>query len=235
MKNNQIFMNWDLLQNQILIKQLPSIQQKSILEFGTKDCLFSYMLNSSNNIVCLGKGLTSNKNIYFKKNMNILDGGIKTLSIFKDNSFDIIVCHKIIDFMDEKSKFELINEFCRVLKKDGFISILKFNKFGNIMFDIVVRNNFNDYKSIFIENEFNSNLFGKISYFKSKNIIDWSKNQLWLVNKFGVGSFYFLEKNNNLLSNKKWQNEIINTELFFCKSTEFINISFFHHLIYFKK
>lgn len=226
---------WEYLQKQITIKQLPNLENKVILDFGAGNCYLPSLLSDTNKFVCIEPFIESYPQVYSKENIRLIKGDVNLLKGFQDNSFDVIFCHNVFEYMNDQDRQKAMAQFERILKKDGFISFIKHNKFGRILEQVLFKNKFDNYKSIFIENESHSERFGNIAYFKDKNLTTWSNNKLMIVNKFGLRTFYDLQPNMELQQDSKWQNKIIELEMFFSKTPEFINISFLHHLILIKK
>ncbi len=194
---------WDFLQKQIIIKQLPDIKNKMILDFGAGDCFLETLLSDTNKFICIEPNANKFKFIYTKENIYKIKGDYKALVNLKDESMDVIFCHNVFEYLNDSEREKIIKEFTRILKKGGFLSFIKHNKIGRILEQIVFKNNFNDYKNVFIENESYSERFGPISYFKDKNIINWSSNKLAMINKFGLRIFYDLQSNMELQKDPK--------------------------------
>ncbi|MCD4666588.1 class I SAM-dependent methyltransferase [archaeon] len=57
-----------------------------------------------------------------KKGINIKKGSVEKLP-FKDNSFDLITCFEVIYHKGVKSDLKALNEFNRVLKKNGLLLV----------------------------------------------------------------------------------------------------------------
>ena len=51
--------------------------------------------------------------------------------LFPDNSFDVIICHNILEYA--QGQIEFLNEFYRLLKRDGTLSIVNHNKNGGVI------------------------------------------------------------------------------------------------------
>ena len=58
-------------------------------------------------------------------------GDVNALSAFKNETFDMIICHNVLEYIDDKTA--VVKALARVLKKDGIISILKHNRVGRTM------------------------------------------------------------------------------------------------------
>lgn len=223
---------WDKIQKQIIINQLPELQNLTILDFGSGNNYLPYLLDESNNFVCIEPNIHKFQNIYKKNNIYQIENDFKFLSKFKDNCFDLIFCHNVFEYLDSYIIKKVVFEFSRILKPEGSLSLVKHNKFGRILEQILFKNDFDKYKNVYLENQSYSERFGKIKYYKEKDIINYSNNKFVLVNKFGLRTFYDLQSNMELQNDEDWIKKIIDTELFFCKTQEFIDISFLHHLIY---
>ena len=109
------------------------INEKSkVLEIGCTNGFSSIEINKITNCNVIGIDINKNsiKNANEKIKSNDLDdskirfeyGDAEDLSIFDDNTFDLIICGNAISFINNKSK--AFNEIIRVLKPNGFISLV---------------------------------------------------------------------------------------------------------------
>ena len=57
-----------------------------------------------------------------------------------DETFDVIICHNVFEYASDRA--DIIGEFCRLIKPDGFISIVKHNRPGRVMQMVVLLNDF---------------------------------------------------------------------------------------------
>lgn len=60
-----------------------------------------------------------------------IQGDIAQLAQFEDVSFDVVICHNVFEYVDNRE--EIIAEFHRILKSNGIISLVKHNKKGKIL------------------------------------------------------------------------------------------------------
>ena len=58
-------------------------------------------------------------------------GDITCLSEYADRSFDIILCHNVLEYASERA--QIMKEFQRLLKDGGLLSVLKHNRSGRVM------------------------------------------------------------------------------------------------------
>ena len=84
---------WERLFKKIVWKQLGDMEGKKILDFGS------------------GEGITANH--FAEKN------DVTALSAFKNEIFDMIICHNVLEYIDDKAA--VIKALARVLKKDGIM------------------------------------------------------------------------------------------------------------------
>lgn len=73
-------------------------------------------------------------------------GDVKNLSAFADKTFDIIICHNVLEYVDDKA--EVIKVLTRVLKQDGILSIVKHNRPGRVMQMAVLLDDFEKVNAI---------------------------------------------------------------------------------------
>ena len=102
-----------------------------VLEIGCTNGFSSIEINKLIN--CEVVGIDINKNSIKNANERIIENGLDPKRIhfeygnaeelnFKDNEFDLIICGNAISFVTDKGK--AINELKRVLKPNGFISMV---------------------------------------------------------------------------------------------------------------
>ena len=59
-------------------------------------------------------------------------GGVETLRSMPSQSFDVIICHNVMEYLDDHDREALLFELNRLLKANGFISIIKHNRAGKL-------------------------------------------------------------------------------------------------------
>lgn len=121
---------WGKLLYQVIWHNIEC-DEKRILDFGSGFGLTANYLAANNEVVAIEPNEEmvthrSCENTYVQ-----MVGGIEKLSLLEDKSFDMIVCHNVLEYMNNRS--ELLQIFGRLLKKDGLISIVKHNRMGKIM------------------------------------------------------------------------------------------------------
>ena len=123
--------------------------------------------------------------------------------------------------------------FQKLIKKDGIISIIKHNVSGTILHNGVLLDNPEQALKLFNSNENSSKVFGKINYYSTDELIDYfKKNDCTLIEKMGIRSIYGLSSNNSIKYDPHWYEKMKELELLLSKKSEFVEIAFFHHLLF---
>ena len=69
-----------------------------------------------------------------------LQGSIDQLVRFTDKSFDLVLCHNVLEYIDPNVRKDYLLEFKRILKDDGLILIIKHNHVGKVLQSVVFAN-----------------------------------------------------------------------------------------------
>ena len=107
-------------------------ENSNVLEIGCTNGFSSLEINKITkcNVIGIDINKYSIENANEKIKLNCLDenkikfeyGNAEDLSRFEDNTFDLIICGNAISFINDKGK--AFNELIRVLKPNGFISVV---------------------------------------------------------------------------------------------------------------
>ena len=119
-------------------------------------------------------------------------GDVSSLSVFDDNSFDFIICHNVLEYIDDKQT--VICELARVLKPNGRISIVKHNRAGRVMQMAVLLDDMEKANALLNGENSMASRFGAIRYYNDSDITKWS-NSLKLVDLYGIRTFWDLQQN----------------------------------------
>ncbi|EHJ00528.1 Methyltransferase type 11 [Clostridium sp. DL-VIII] len=223
---------WELLQKQMIWKQLSFIYNKKVLDFGSgKGITASYFANDNEVIAIepddemLLKRITEN-------NYTQMHGDIRILEEFEDEYFDVILCHNVFEYALERE--EITKKFARILKKDGVLSLVKHNRAGRIMQMVVLLNNFEHAKELIEGKNGKAEKFGDIHYYDDMDILKWSSD--FKIEKIlGIRTFWDLQQNQEIQKDEEWQKQMLAMEQRVCDKEEFKAVASFHHLILRKK
>lgn len=223
---------WEKIFKEIVLKQIGPLKGKRILDFGSGIGVISSFYAASNEVIAIEPSQEAINNAWKDYSYKQIEGDISACLELEEESFDYVICHNVLEYIDDKEK--VVKELCRLLKKNGTLSIVKHNPYGRVMQMSVLLNDFSKAKNILEGGNSFSATYGEIKYYQDEDISSWCSS-LQLVNKFGIRTFFDLQQNQEIQKEEKWQKEMIELEEKVSQIPSFYNISFFHHLIYKKK
>lgn len=222
---------WEYLQKKLTWRQLGEMEGKTILEFGCGSGVMGAYYAEKNTVIAIEPDAqVLAENPYH--NVEQICGDVKELEKFEDGSFDVILCHNVLEYAEERQ--DILKEFERLLKPDGWISILKHNVNGRVMQMAVLLNNF-EHANELLDGEFGvASKYGAIRYYQDQDLIQWVPG-LKINKVLGMRTFWDLQQNQELHTDKEWQEKMMELEQRVSDKQEFVNIAFFHHVILGKK
>lgn len=221
---------WGVLFYKVLWEQLPNISGCNVLDFGSGFGVTANHLAENNNVTAIEPNLEMIENRICENDYKQIHGDIEKLKEQEDSSFDFIVCHNVLEYVEERK--EIFDEFYRVLKSNGILSIVKHNHAGRIMQKVVFENNIDEAISLLNGGDINAYSFGKVSYYDLDDIKEWIGNKNTTIEKVrGIRTFWGLQQNNEIKNEKSWQDKMFEIEMKVCDIDEYINISFFSHIL----
>lgn len=223
---------WELLQKRMIWSQLSFIKNKKILDFGSGNGVTAAHFAKNNEVIAVEPDESMIKSELKEINFTQLQGSIEVLKKFEKDFFDVILCHNVFEYADERE--EIIKEFERILKKGGLISILKHNRPGRVMQMVVLLNNFEHADELLKGKSGLTSKFGSINYYNDDDLLKWS-SKLEIEKVLGMRTFWDLQQNQDVHKNKEWQEKMISIEEKVSNIEEFKNIAFFHHIFLRKK
>ncbi len=207
-------------------KQLPELNGKKVLDFGSGFGITAEYLSKSNEVVAVEPskdmikiGGISNTN--FKQ----IIGNLEDLKQFSEGTFDCIICHNVFEYVEDRNI--ILTEFSRILKDDGFVSIIKHNKAGRIMQKAVFDYDIEAVKTLLNGGVNTSRNFGEIKTYEDTDLLI---NDFTIDKCYGICALYGLQ-NNEIKYKNGWQETMLDIETIVSEKEEFRSIAFFHHLI----
>lgn len=217
---------WEQLQKKLTWKQLGEFAGKTILEFGCGNGVMGAYYADRNTVVAIEpKGQTLNENPY--ENVEQICGDIKKLSDFAEETFDVILCHNVLEYAAERP--EIMRQFQRLLKPDGLISILKHNRPGRVMQMAVLLNNFEHVDELLDGGDGVSPQYGKICYYEDEAPIRWAPG-LKIEKILGMRAFWDLQQKQEIQGEAAWQEKMMKLEERVADVEPYKAIAFFHHV-----
>ena len=223
---------WERLLKRIVWLQLGDITGKKILDFGSGLGVTANRYAKDNQVIAIEPSVESVDNRWKENKYEQIVGSIDELRKLDDESFDMIFCHNVLEYVSDRE--EIIKEFYRLLKPHGVLSIVKHNRPGRVMLEMVLHNNFENANSLLDGTEKITSKFGAIHYYKDDDIIKWC-NGLSISKVYGIRTFWDLQHNQEIENDAEWQEKMIQIEMKVSEIEEYRAIAFFHHLFLIKR
>ena len=223
---------WDRMFKRIVWAQLGEIEGKRILDFGSGEGTTANYLAKKNVVVAVEPSEDMLRNRWDDYEYKQIVGDVSNLSEFENESFDLIICHNVLEYIDDKE--QVINELCRLLKVGGMLSVVKHNRAGRVMQMAVLLDDMKKANDILDGKDGMSSQFGAIRYYEDEQIVRWN-NRLKLIDEFGIRTFWHLQQNQEKHGTEEWQKEMMQLEMRVSKIEEYKKIALLHHLFFIKE
>ncbi|MFT8709286.1 MAG: class I SAM-dependent methyltransferase [Sporolactobacillus sp.] len=225
---------WGKLFYQIIWAQLPEFTNSNVLDFGSGFGFSASHFAHENRVTAIEPNAEM---VTMKKNETTyqqLIGGEEILENLPSHSFDLVLCHNVLEYADER-KF-ILEQLCRVTKSGGLLSIVKHNKTGRIMQKTVFENNISQAIDLLDGGGLNVANFGRVNYYSTDEVQNWMNNCKMTLEKFlGCRTFFALQQNNEDKFASDWQQKMFAIEMKVASLDVFRRIAFFNHLIFRKQ
>lgn len=222
---------WERLLKKIIWAQLGDIKGKYILDFGSGEGITANHFAKDNRVVAVEPWEEMLKDRWQDYKYRQIQGDVSKLSEFEDNTFDVIICHNVLEYIDDKEA--IINELHRVLKPGGTLSIAKHNRAGRVMQMAVLLDDMEKAHALLDGKNSAASKFGEIRYYEDNMVSEWNPG-LKLVECYGIRTFWDLQQNQEKHNLEEWQDKMMQLEMRVSQIEEYRNIAFFHHLLFTK-
>jgi ubiquinone/menaquinone biosynthesis C-methylase UbiE len=153
-------------------------------------------------------------------------GNFEKLNDFSDDTFDVIICHNVLEFASER--VEIVKEFSRILKSGGVLSIVKNNNDGRIMSKAVA--NDIDGAIDLLEGGHISNTFGTVYVYNPEELTKWGCN-LKIEKILSLQTFFGLQSNENKKHEPQWMDKVFDIEMKVSDLEPYKSVSLFNHVL----
>lgn len=218
---------WEALMKRMVFLQLGEIKNKRILDFGSGIGVTASHLAEHNEVIAIEPSKESVDKRWTDNTYEQLIGSTEKLYEFADETFDMIVCHNVLEYVSDREV--IVREFSRILKPGGMISVVKHNRPGRVMQMVVLLNDFEQAYSLLDGNDGVTSQFGAIHYYADADIEKWCPD-LKIVKTLGMRTFWDMQQNQEIHKDADWQDKMIEMEMRVSELDEYRNIAFFHHL-----
>jgi len=231
--NKEIHMEpWELMLKKMIWQQLSFIHNKKVLDFGSGLGITANYFAEDNEVIAIEPADNMINNRVNGYEYIQVQGSMEALKNLEDDSFDIVLCHNVLEYVEERA--DIVKEFARVLKTGGILSIVKHNRNGRIIQSVVLLSDFKHANELLEGKDGFAQNFGAIKYYEDKDIVKWSEN--FHINEIhGIRTFWDLQQNQEIQKDVEWQGKMLEIETKVSDMEEFKAISSFHHIILQKK
>ena len=224
--------DWDRLLKRILWNQLGEIKNKRILDFGSGEGITANYYAKDNEVVAVEPWEEMLQNRWQDYDYVQLQGDISAVAEMQENSFDMVFCHNVLEYIDDKE--QVVKKLCRVLKPGGVLSIVKHNRAGRVMQMAVLLDDFDKAHDLLDGKDSAASKFGAIRYYEDGCVSKWAP-ALKMVDCFGIRTFWDLQQKQEKHGLDEWQNKMMELELRVSQMEEYRNVAFVHHLMFVKE
>jgi len=203
-------------------------QHRKVLDFGSGFGVTSNYLAEFNDVTAVEPNGEMLEHRICDYHYEQIIGSVEKIKEMEDGSFDVILCHNVLEYMEERG--ELIAEFHRLLKKDGILSIVKHNKAGKVMHKAVFENNLDEAMSILSGENAISQNFGTINEYAIEDLQNYIAERFVLDKTYGIRTFYGIQPN-SFKCDSDWEDRMFTLECAVENDPTYANVAFFQHLI----
>ncbi|WP_242831331.1 class I SAM-dependent methyltransferase [Desulfitobacterium dehalogenans] len=224
---------WNTLYYRIVWEQLSRIHpiiNSKILDFGSGLGITADYLSKNNDVVAIEPNVVMVEMRICKNGYQQIVGDLEQLRQQQDASFDVVVCHNVLEYTKERN--DIFKELYRVLKPNGVLSIVKHNHAGRIMQKVVFENNLDAAIMLLNGGKAEAAYFGEVNYYELNDIEEWMSGlDINIERVLGIRAFFALHSNNEVRYDTNWQEKMFDLEMKVSDIRDFINISFFNHVL----
>ena len=227
---------WGRMFYDVIFRQLdlPNEIPLKILDFGAGFCVTADHYAKHHSVTAVEPDREMLDLSIHDNHFELIHGGVEALSRYADNTFDIVICHNVLEYASDKEL--ILQELARVLKQGGTLSIVKHNLPGRAMAYAVFSDDPKAALDLLDGGDGDNSMFGKRDTYEDEYIIKSGKKcGLSLEALLGIRTFFALSKNNGVKFTQEWYEDMLALEMRTCNSDIYKSISFFHHLIFQKK
>ena len=219
---------WERLFKKIVWEQLGDPKGKKILDFGSGEGVTANHFAAENDVIAIEPSEEMLSKAWKENEYTQIVGDVHALSAFEDETFDMIICHNVLEYIDDKAA--VIKALARVLKQDGILSVVKHNRAGRVMQMAVLLDDFEKANSLLDGDDSTASKYGTIRYYEDEEIVKWEK-RLTISEVFGIRTFWDLQQNQDKHNDEDWQDKMMQLEMRVAQFPVYRDIAFFHHLV----
>jgi transcriptional regulator with XRE-family HTH domain len=220
-----------VLMDKLIWTQLADIielKNLKIICFGVKDSGVKNYLSKNNEVIIPEPKFMLEEMRYENDYMQLVQDKIGNLKDFDEGSFDVVICHHILEYSPEDKRVAIMKEFSRILKNSGILSVIKNNGAGRIMSQ-VCRNQIDNAVNL-LEGEFLSTPFGRVVLYNPEDLVELGDN-LKIEKILSLQTFYGLAYAEDRKHDPTWIDKMFDIEMKVADMEPYKSISLFHHVL----
>lgn len=218
---------WEALMKRMVWQQLGDIENKTILDFGSGTGVTANHYAEKNRVIAIEPSEEAVSSRWQNYSYEQLVGSTNILKELPSETFDIILCHNVLEYALDRE--EILKEFARLLKPEGFISLVKHNRPGRVMQMVVLLNEFDHAHCLLDGEDGTTSQYGAIHYYEDADVERWCPG-LKISKTMGMRTFWDLQQNQEIHKDSAWQEKMFQIEQRVAELEEYKQIAFFHHL-----
>ena len=220
---------WGKIMYRLIFAQLSHIKNKQVLDFGAGFGTTSEYLAKHNTVTAI----EPNADMLFADDTQTftkINGSLEVLKNLPEQSFDVIICHNVFEYIDKSLHQKYLGEFERLLKPNGELSLIKHNLTGKVLHQVIFNNNIEDALHLLEgKDSYNSSSFGRGETYSIEELTN--KTNLALENYQGLRTFYALQPN-AFKTEEGWLEHLTEIELAVANQKPYKDIAFLQHLTF---
>ena len=218
---------WGRLFYRLVWKELP-YDGKVILDFGSGFGVTASHLAERNTVYAVEPNQEMLAHRLKEHPYTQLTGGIETLTQFSDGMFDVILCHNVLEYVENRDA--LLQEFSRLLKSGGILSVVKHNPAGKILQKAIFENNTESALALLLGEQAVSENFGQVQEYTEEELTAWCGKDFLIEKQCGIRIFYGLQRN-DFKYEPGWEDRLYALECAVAETSPYADIAFFRHVI----
>lgn len=215
---------WGQIYYDILFEQLKDIKGMRVLDFGSGFGLVANHLAKDNQVLAVEPNqemvaLRSQDHPYQQ-----FVGSLDQLAVLEDASFEVILCHNVLEYVEDRKL--ILEEFTRLLKPGGLLSIVKHNEVGRVLQTVVFENNPQKALDLLAGQDLETHSMGLAQAYDLATAVE--DLDLEVKDYQGIRVFYALQ-DNRFKSEEGWRESMLKMELAVCQESPYRDMAFFQH------
>lgn len=215
---------WGQIYYDILFEQLKDIKGKRVLDFGSGFGLVASHLSKDNQVLAV----EPNEEMVALRVQDYpyqqFVGSLDQLTSLEDASFEVILCHNVLEYVENRKA--VLEEFTRLLKPGGLLSIVKHNEVGRVLQTVVFENDPQKALDLLAGQDLETHSMGLAQAYDIYATVE--DLALEVRDYQGIRVFYALQ-DNHFKGQEGWRESMIKMELAVCQESPYRDIAFFQH------